>query len=111
MSRKLFITLLFLMSSTVFAQFEKGNIELTLSGTAGYEKESPSASLNNSESIGYAMLNISVGYYLINGLSVEPQIGFLEMEKSFPSQSALLNLSYMYSILNQQHYSLTVDTV
>ena len=99
MNRKLIIALFVLANSTIaFAQFEKGNTELTLSGTAGYQKESPSFTSNNPESLEYCMLNICVGYYIVNGFSVEPQIGFLAIDKSYPSQSALLNLSYTYRI-------------
>jgi hypothetical protein len=92
--------LLVLSYTRASAQYEQGNIELTLSGTAGYQRESASGDVSNSQNIGYAMLNLDAGYYIFNGLSLEPQIGFLVIENSYPSQSVLLNISYTKRISN-----------
>jgi hypothetical protein len=82
-----------------YAQFEKGHVEITLMGAAGYEKEKIS-SLSNSESFGYVSINTCAGYYFIDGLSIEPQLGLLAIENMSPAQSVLLNLSYTGRITN-----------
>ncbi len=82
-----------------YAQFEKGHVELTLMGTAGYEKEKTSSN-SNSESIGYVSINTCAGYYFIDGLSIEPQLGLLAIENMSPAESVLLNLSYTGRITN-----------
>jgi len=86
--------LLILNTFLCHAQFDSGHVELSLMGTGGYQRQTPATLANDSQFLGYAMLNLSVGYYFISGLSVEPQIGFVAIEKSFPSQSTLLNISY-----------------
>ncbi len=96
------LLLLFLISSIcpsiTSAQFESGKVEITFNGTAGYLKDNLPANLYGSQSIGYVMLNIDGGYYLLDGFSIEPQLGLLATENTFPAQSALLNLSYTHRI-------------
>jgi hypothetical protein len=96
------LLLLFLVSSTcssiTSAQFEPGKVEITFNGTAGYLKDNLPNCSNNSQSIGYVMLNTGIGYYLFDGFSIEPQLGLLAAENTFPAQSALLNLSYTHRI-------------
>jgi opacity protein-like surface antigen len=89
--------------SVAFAQFEKGTVEMSLAGTAGYQKVSASGNPGYgapSKSIGYINIYTTCGYYLLNGLSIEPQIGALFIENNRPSESALLSLSYTKLITN-----------
>ncbi len=98
---KRFLLLLLLnaiYSATTSAQFEPGKVEITFNGAAGYLKDNLPANLYGSQSIGYVMLNADVGYYLLDGFSIEPQLGLLATENTFPSRSALLNLSYAHRI-------------
>jgi hypothetical protein len=93
------VTLLITNIPLCFSQFEKGDVELSLIGTAGYQKET-TPSYSNSESTGYIFINTCVGYYIINGLSIEPQLGLLAVEHISPAQSVLMNLSYTGRIQN-----------
>ena len=95
---RLLLLLNAICSATAFAQFEPGSVEITFNGTAGYLKDNLPANVYGSQSVGYVMLNTDIGYYLFNGFSMEPQLGLLATENTFPSQSALLNLSYTYRI-------------
>ena len=100
MKRILWMVLLLTTSYLLcYAQFEKGQVELSLIGNAGYQKETTS-SHSNSESVGHVLINACVGYYIVDGLSLEPQIGLLAIENVKPSQSVLLNLSYTGRIAN-----------
>jgi hypothetical protein len=97
----IWVILLFMVSTVIcHAQFEQGNVEISLMGTGGYTKESPSMYSSNAESIGYVLINTCIGYYLVDGLSIEPQIGLLAIEKVPPSQSILLNLSFSTRLPN-----------
>jgi Outer membrane protein beta-barrel domain len=99
MKRFLLLLLLSAICSAITsAQFEQGKVEITFNGTAGYLKDNLPVNLYGSQSIGYVMLNTDVGYYLLDGFSIEPQLGLLATENTFPSQSALLNLSYTHRI-------------
>jgi len=99
MKRLLPFLLLNVVCSTIAsAQFEAGKIEITLTGTAGYLKDNLPTDLTSSQSVGYVMLNTAIGYYLFDEFSIEPQIGLLATESTFPSQSVLMNLSYTHRI-------------
>jgi hypothetical protein len=52
----------------------------------------------SSESNNYAFISVTPGYYLIDRLSIEPEIGLLSEQHYSPSQYLLLNLSYTYMI-------------
>jgi opacity protein-like surface antigen len=90
-------------SSIGFAQFEKNNVELSFSGSMGSwtVKVAPSyGSSSQSQSYTYIYLTTVVDYYLIDGLSLEPEIGFYAIQQNSPSQSILMNLSYTSRIPN-----------
>ncbi len=87
--------------------FLQGSWELATSGTFGslstkqsYNLSYPgNASTSTSEStLQYAYISATAGYYLIDGLSIEPEFAILATEQTKPGQSALLNLSYTYLI-------------
>lgn len=74
------------------AQFKQGNIELGFSGTAGWQKYSSAVSI----SMKYASLSLLPGYYVSDGLSIEPEIGMTFMEKVKPAFFFVGNLSYTF---------------
>jgi hypothetical protein len=93
------IALLILLSGTVLGQ-KKGDIELSVAGTFGSSNMSRSGSSSDTK---FAVLSVSSGFYLIDGLSLEPEIGWIAMEDDFPGWLFLGNLSYTYPEIDQQH--------
>jgi hypothetical protein len=100
MHRMGFIGLLMLgVVALASAQFQKGASELSLSGSLGsYTAKSSSSNFNTSESRNFFFLAVSPGYFVLDGLSVEPEIGMLAIEESEPAWLFLGNLSYTYAI-------------
>jgi len=95
--------ILFGFASMSNAQFKKGEVELSLSGSLGsmtnkYTTTSTGGKWSNSESNNYLFVSVMPGYYLVDGLSVEPEIGFLAVQHSEPAEYFLFNLSYTYLI-------------
>jgi len=74
--------------------FQAGCVELALSGFAGSMKQTNSMDIYMQDAVNYFTLNFSLGYYLVNGLSVEPQYGILAYEEGPPAHSLQLGLSY-----------------
>lgn len=74
--------------------FDKGCVEIAMIGTAGYYKRSNSSGMYMTPAFGYAFLNLTVGYYIVKGFSIEPQYGMLAEENFPPSHSLLFNISY-----------------
>ena len=54
--------------------------------------------MTNSTSRNYMVLSVSPAYYIIDGLSIEPEYNLNAVEGSQPSHSILLNLSYTYFV-------------
>jgi len=93
----LIIGVLFLLSSTCDAQFRKGDIELSFSGSAGsFKSSSTSFGETRSESQGYGLLAIAPSFYLVDGFSAELELGFLAKEDLEPAFFAVGNLSYTF---------------
>ncbi len=88
---------LVLSATTANAQFKRGDVELSFSGSIG-SWSPPSTPAYKVESQNYASLYVVPGYYVADGLSVEPELGFMAVENSKPAQYLLLNLSYTYLI-------------
>ena len=83
--------------------FLKGSWELNLSGDMGSmtsktKIESAGSSNEISSDYTYFQLHIIPGYFLIDGLSFEPELDFLFVEDSKPSYSLIPILSYTYLI-------------
>ncbi len=91
------ISMLLLTASLSNAQFKEGDVELSFSGSIG-SWSPPSTPDYKIESENYASFYIVPGYYVVNGLSIEPELGLMAMEKSKPGQYVLMNLSYTYLI-------------
>jgi len=102
MKRPILLILTFITCTLISsAQFDKGKVEISLIGNAGYQKASTSPS-SSSEATGYVFLNSCVGYYLSDGISIEPQFGMIAVEKFRPAQSVLFNLSYTGRLQNSK---------
>jgi opacity protein-like surface antigen len=85
------------------APFMQGDWELSMTGTIGkstrsVSSPSPYGSWGNESSTTYGTLSLTAGYYIIDQLSIEPEINFLAYEGEPPGESVLLNLSYTYPI-------------
>jgi hypothetical protein len=94
MKRYILLALILVTSISISsAQYDKGKVEISLIGNAGYQKASTSSAVS-SGTTGFIFLNSCIGYYLSDGLSIEPQIGMVAIENYSPAQSVLLNLSY-----------------
>jgi hypothetical protein len=99
-------SVLLLTASITCAQFKKGDVELSFSGSLGSwsnefsDSYSGGISHTYSDSHNYLFVAISPGYYLEDGLSVEPELSLMAAEKSKPIQYLLLNLSYTYLLPN-----------
>jgi hypothetical protein len=96
---KLSIALLMLASGSVLGQ-KKGDVELSLAGSFGSSSMSQGS---YSSDMKYAILSVSSGYYLIDGLSVEPEIDWLAMKDGFPGWLFLGNVSYTYPGIDERH--------
>lgn len=88
-------------------QFSQGKWELSLSGSVGsmkmeseYKSSFSSSIRTNSDSRTYFQLNVSPAYFVIEGLSVEPEIDFLLMEGGKPAFLFLGNVSYSIFLEN-----------
>lgn len=91
------VSLLLFTYSNGRAQFKKGDVELSFFGTMGSWTSSYSGpNFSSSTTEKYLSINVTPGYYLADGLSVEPQLGLTWIERSKPSEYLLLNLSYTY---------------
>lgn len=76
------------------AQFERRSVEMSLSGTLGSMKMSDSKGYSSPEALTYLFLSTGVEYFIVDGISLGPQIGLLAAEDEPPAQSVLMNLSY-----------------
>jgi hypothetical protein len=81
------------------AQFRQGNVELSFSASLGSRSsKSSSPYYSSSESYDFMYLGVSPGIYLVRGLSFEPEIGVMALQKHFPAWYLLGNLSYTLDI-------------
>ncbi len=88
------IILLTVLSIHVSAQFERHSVEMSLSGTFGSLKMSDNKGYSSPEALTYLFISTGVEYFIIDGISLGPQIGLLAAEDEPPAQSVLMNLSY-----------------
>lgn len=86
------LLLAFVSFSNLNAQFKQGNFEFGFGGTGGWEKVSSVSSVEYK----YVSLSLMPGYYVIGGLSIEPEIGMTFMEKIKPAFSLIGNISYTF---------------
>jgi hypothetical protein len=85
------------------APFMQGDWELSMTGTIGKTSSTTISTMDsygyeNKSSKMYGTLSLTAGYYIIDQLSVEPEINYFAYEGAPPGESVLLNLSYTYPI-------------
>lgn len=86
------------LASVSNAQFRTGDLELSLSGSAGrWTITTKSTGYEDSESRSYLYLGISPGFFLANGVSIEPEVAMGAMESAYPAWFVLGNLSFTFS--------------
>lgn len=92
--KKFFISFILLVAFVGYlnAQFKQGDFELGFTGTAGWQNYSSA----NNISMKYASLSLLPGYYVIDGLSIEPEIGMTFIERIKPAFFFVGNLSYTF---------------
>jgi len=96
------ISLLLIASSTGNAQFKKGDVEFSFSGSAGSwardhsENYTSGSSNSNSGTRMYGFFALCPGYYLVNGLSAEPEVNLIAISHDTPIEYLLLGVSYTY---------------
>jgi len=80
--------------------FEQGDFELSMLGNAGKEslKSTYAGITFDDQSYEYVSLNFCLGYYILDGLSIEPEVDWFAQEDVTPSISGTLNLSYTQRI-------------
>lgn len=97
------ITFLFL-SIQLTAQTDKGNFEFSVSGTFGSStmktefKSGTTSKTYDDEGNDYAIMAVRAGYFLINGLEIEPEFLLTAAEEVRPAFSLSGNVSYNYKI-------------
>jgi hypothetical protein len=93
------IALVVILSGTMLGQ-KKGDVELSIAGTFSSMNSSRAGSSSDTK---YAVLSVSPGFYLIDGLSLEPEIGWIATEHDLPGWLFLGNVSYTYAGVDQHH--------
>ncbi|MCK9212299.1 MAG: porin family protein [Ignavibacteriaceae bacterium] len=93
------IVLVALLSSVEFAQFQKGQWELGFTGSLGTVNQSTKStgtysSNTNSSDEGFFDVSLMPGYYLIDGFSIEPELGMFAVKGESPAYNMIVNLSY-----------------
>jgi hypothetical protein len=86
------------------SQTEGGSWELSLAGNGGsmsssseYTSEGHTHS-SESEALSYFGLDFRAGYYVVNGLSLEPEVYFLALEKNPPTFNLGANVAYTFVV-------------
>ena len=87
-------------TTSAIAQFKKGNVELSLMGGFGSFTETTSSSTKSSST---TIINLAItpGYYIVDGLSFEPELGLTiitpENGSGSSGVSGVANLSYTFA--------------
>ncbi len=93
-------------ASPAFAQFKKGSVELSLLGGFGSFTES-TVPYTRSSSTTIINLSIMPGYYILEGLSFEPELGITIIDPENGSGSSGLsgvaNLSYTFAFTEKTY--------
>lgn len=88
---------LFVLSATMIGQFKQKDVELAFSGTLGsWSEKMTSGGSSHSESAKYLSLFVEPGFYVADGLSLEPEFGVMALENEPPTFYLLGNVSYTY---------------
>ncbi|NUM70822.1 MAG: hypothetical protein HUU43_08230 [Ignavibacteriaceae bacterium] len=100
--KRIYLLMLLMLAASTFlnAQFSKGSKELSLSGSIGsytYSQKSPGGT-TSSKDYQYFTVYLSPGYYIVDGLSFEPEVAFYFSKDNTPAQYYLANISYTAKI-------------
>ena len=93
-----------LVAAPAMSQTGRGSWELSLAGNLGSYSISTEitsgghTTSNDGESHGYLGLDLRTGWYLADGLSIEPEIYYLAVEKEPPTFNLGANLNYTFTI-------------
>jgi hypothetical protein len=91
------IVALIALYSTSYGHFKQGDLELGFNvGMGMMTTEYKFLSKDYSESLNFFGLSVTPGYYIVDGFSIEPEIGITAIEEEYPSFFLLGNLSYTY---------------
>lgn len=91
----IFSAMLIFCGTSAYAQFQKGDVELTLDGTIGMNSSSSKSQGSSSSSDrNFMVLTLAPGFYVVDGLSLEPLIGITAVEDYKPGFLLLANVSY-----------------
>lgn len=106
MKKSLFFVSLLFFVTTSFAQIKDGKIEVSASGTFGSFSTSTVSNSYSYESEGktYLSTSIKLGYHLISGFEIEPELYTYIIEKSKPTFVISTNVLYNYSIPDSKIY-------
>jgi len=87
---------IFFGSSVLYGQIEKGSWEMSVAGTFG----SVSSSTNGNDGESTSLISIAArpGYYVINGLSIEPELYWTAIENERPIFNLAANVSYTFRV-------------
>ena len=86
------------ISSSSIAQFSKGDVELSMNASLGSRSMKVSGrGYEDSESYNLMYLGVSPGIFVTQGVSIEPEIAFMAIEKQSPAWYFLGNVSYTYA--------------
>jgi len=94
------LTVVVLFAGESRAQFTRGSWELTFSAGLNNFSESLNGQSSSSDNITILSLGVSPGYYIIDGLSFEPEIGFQALLSGNSNTTAyhklVANISYTF---------------
>jgi len=83
-------------SSILYGQIEKGSWEMSVAGTFG--SYSLSTNGNDGESTSLVSIAARPGYYVIDGLSIEPELYWTAIEDELPIFNIAANVSYTFRV-------------
>ena len=106
--KKIYLFIFLLTTATLCcnAQFKQGDFEIGFSlglGNISNTQESDNNDIikDDSQTQNFLAFNIIPAYFIIDGLSFEPEIGYTAMQEVNPSFSLIGNISYTYRIPDQ----------
>jgi hypothetical protein len=92
------IALVAVICSSSIAQFKRGDVELSMNASLGSRSMKISGhGYEDKESYNFMYLGVSPGMFVTQGLSIEPEIAFMAIEKQLPTWYFLGNVSYTYA--------------
>jgi hypothetical protein len=86
---------------SAYSQFKQGDWELGFTGSLGtyhekYESNYYSNYYSDTYDMTYLIVSFIPGYYITNGLSFEPEIGLVSLDKGKPGLVLLGNISFSH---------------